>query len=243
MKKLLTILSFLLFINSALAFKVVPNTVGIGLQKNFDIVDFESGDELRCVLYHLGNPWSTNVTGWLRVDGELEKYFVTNKPERVFVPSGTFRYNSTCCLIPIEACFKFPWVLKERNFTGRIYAVYTTGKVFQGTGSATGSSVAYSLTVRLHPKKYIELNAGEKKCIEFYEIGKKCFEAPYFILSDYEEKIQIEGYEINLRYRNNLIIICLIAFISVLSLSLFFYWLRKRRMRLTNKQQQAQLQF
>ena len=75
-------------------FEVVPDTVGIGLQKNVDIVDFYSSDLERCVLYHLGNPWAANVTGWLRVSGNLSTYFTVNAPETVFVPSGTFRYDS-----------------------------------------------------------------------------------------------------------------------------------------------------
>jgi hypothetical protein len=143
----LGLLLLILFFSSAFAeeFTVVPDTVGIGLQKNYDIVDFESSGLERCVLYHLGNPWSTNLTGWLEVSGGLDQFFTRNNPESVFVPSGVFRYNSSCCLLPIEICFEFPYVLTRTSFTGRIYSAFTKGEqaVLSGTGSSTGSSVAY----------------------------------------------------------------------------------------------------
>ena len=220
-------------------FKVVPNTVGIGLQKNYDTVDFKSSDGEDCVLYHLGNPWSTNVTGWLVVGGDLEKYFTRNDPKELFVPSGTFRYNSSCCLLPIYACFKFPYTLEKTSFNGTIHSAFriTEQPTLAGTGSATGSSVAYSLTINILPPDFIELSAGENKCIDFYGVGKKCFSAPWLILSDYEEKKDIGGYSINLKYKNNLIIWISIIFIVCSLLVFCFFYLRHRRMQSQFKQQ------
>ena len=193
----------------AAEFEIVPDTVGIGLQKNVDIADFESSDSERCVLYHLGNPWSTNVTGWLDMSGELSEYFVRNNPTEVFVPSGTFRYNSSCCLIPIRGCFIFPYTLEKTKFEGKVFSAFRKGSVDSvgGTGSATGSSVAYSLTININPPKTIVLNAGQKKCFEFYEVGEKCFSAPLIVLSDKLVELDVEGHMITFVYKNNLFLI------------------------------------
>jgi len=234
MKKLVLVIG-LLFLILPLAkaeekkFEVVPNTIGIGLQMDYETVDFETSDNELCVLYHLGNPWSTNVTGWLVVEGDLAKYFMRNEPEKVFVPSGTFRYNSTCCLLPIYACFKFPYVLNKTTIEGKVRSAYVAGRPeFTGSGSATGSSVAYSLKINLLPPKEIILNAGETKCIEFLELGKKCFSAPWIVFSDYEEVKSVEGYPLKFKYKNNLIIWVSIIFI-VCSLSAFLFFYFKQR--------------
>jgi len=246
MKRLALILLFLFLIPSAFAveknFTVIPNSVGIGLQKNFDIVDFPSSDDEVCVLYHIGNPSSTNATAWLVVEGELEKYFVENKPKEVFVPSGTFRYNASCCLIPIYACFKFPWVLNKTSFEGTVRGAYRTvySGELAGTGSATGSSVAFKLTINIWPPKFIELRAGETKCINFYKVGEKCFSAPWIILKDYEEEKNVDGATLKIVYRNNLIVIIgLVGLVIVVILSVY-YFLKKRHKQ--EKTQPAQSQ-
>lgn len=149
------LLIFLFIFSLALAvgeFAVVPGTVGIGLQKNFDTVVFNSSNEKRCIMYHLGNPWAANVTGWIEIEGELSEYFIGNEPEELFVPSGTFRYNSSCCLLPMNVCFKFPYVPEDTYFTGKVSANFRAdGRRTSGTGSATGSSVAYTLKVHIKP--------------------------------------------------------------------------------------------
>jgi hypothetical protein len=207
-------------------FKVIPG-VGIGLQKNYDIADFVSSDKEDCVLYHVGNPSSTDVVAWLSIEGDLSNYFTRNEPKEVFVPSGTFRYNATCCLIPIYACFKFPYVLEKTSFEGIVHGVYRGNVTTSGGASSiTGSSVAYGLTINILPPDFIELKAGESKCIEFYKVGRKCFSAPWFVFSDYEEIKSIDGYSLKFKYKNNLIfIICvLVGFIVLLLVS---YWLLK----------------
>jgi|GEM_PF-5225445 len=220
----------LIFISGVFAqekFEVVPDTVGIGLQKNFDVVDFYSSDEKRCVRYDLGNPWSTNVTGWIEVGGDLEKYFVGNEPEEVFVPSGTFRYNASCCLLPIYACFKFPYVLNDTYFTGRVSSAFRVGESRRvgGTGSATGSSVAYTLTVHIMPLTELVFRAGETKCLDIYGVGKRCFSAPWVVLSDTTEKVNIEGHEVMFIYKNNLAVILLV----VALVAAFYFWFRSKR--------------
>jgi len=228
------------------AYVVVPNTIGIGLQKDFDDYTFLSDDSEKCVMYHLQNAWSTNVTGWLVVGGDLENYFVGNNPKDVFVPSGTFRYNSSCCLLPIFACFKFPYVLNTTSFSGTVSSAYiATGKPspgISGTGSIVGSSVTYSLTLYIKQVEEINLNAGENKCIEFYQIGEKCFSAPWIIFSDYSENKTIDGHILKFNYKNNLIlIICLIGIFSAL---FFFvvYYLRRRRSRRASLMSEPQVQ-
>jgi len=239
-----SILVFLILLPAVFAvekeFKVIPG-VGIGLQKNFDEVDFKSGDEEKCVLYHVGNPSSTDAVVHLVAEGNLSTYFTRNDPEEVFVPSGTFRYNSTCCLIPIYICFKFPYTLEKTSFDGIIRGVYTANLTSTGAmGSVTGSSVAYKLTINILPPDYIELKAGEKKCINFYKIGEKCFSAPYFVFRDYEEIKEIDGYKLKFKYRNNLII-CLIIVLGTLSvLSVLLYFLFKRRKQMVQAPQQTQ---
>lgn len=216
------LLLLILFFSATFAqeFEVVPDTVGIGLQKNYDIVDFESSGLERCVLYNLGNPWSTNLTGWLEVSGDLEQFFVRNNPETVFVPSGIFRYNNSCCLLPIEICFEFPYVLDRTAFTGRIYSAFTksgqTGP--SGTGSSTGSSVAYSLTVNIDPPGLIEVNGGTRKCIDFYNHGVECFSAPLIVLSDRTVEQIVGDTTLTILYKNNLLAVVLIAAAVVLVL-------------------------
>jgi hypothetical protein len=242
MKKFSLFFIFLLLIpvvNAAVEkeFKVIPG-IGIGLQKNYDIADFVSSDKEDCVLYHVGNPSSTDVVAWLNVEGDLSNYFTRNDPEEVFVPSGTFRYNATCCLIPIYACFKFPYVLEKASFEGIVRGVYKGNVTTSGgASSVTGSSVAYSLTINILPPDFIELKAGESKCIEFYKIGKKCFSAPWIILSDYEEIKNIDGYSLKFKYKNNLIIWVSIIFIVCLLLVFCFFYLRHRHMQSQFKQQ------
>lgn len=227
---------------------VVPNTVGIGLQKDYDDYTFKSSEGEVCLNYHLGNPWSTNVTGWIVVDGELSNYFSRNKPENVFVPSGTFRYNSSCCLLPIEACFKFPYMLNRTTFVGKISSAFTrTDKpILAGTGSATGSSVAYKLTLFIDPPEFIELNAMERKCLKFYiginETEEHCFSAPLFVLSDTESSATIRGSTIKLIYKNNLIVCVSIVLVLLFASYFVYYLLRKRRQHSQTQEQQSQTQ-
>jgi hypothetical protein len=246
MKKVSLLLIFLILLPFVKAeqkeFKIIPNTVGIGLQKNYDIVDFKSSDGEDCVLYHLGNPWSTNVTGWLVVEGDLAKYFTRNDPEKVFVPSGTFRYNVSCCLLPIYACFKFPYTLTKQSFNGTVRSAFTVTNqpTLVGTGSATGSSVAYSLTINILPPDFIELKAGENKCIDFYEVGKKCFSAPWFVFSDYEETKNIEGFSLKFKYKNNLIfILCVVVGFIVLLSAFYWFWESRKHKALPKQQSQT----
>lgn len=210
-------------------FKIEPNTIGVGLQKDNDIVDFESSDEDRCVLYHLGNPWATNVTAWIVTEGDLANYFTKNRPNELFVPSGTFRYNSSCCLLPIEACFKFPYVLEETAFAGKVRSAYGAADRpgMSSTGSATGSSVSYSLIINIRPAKEVVLDAGETKCFDFYKVGKKCFSAPRFVLADATEVVDVDGHKITLSYKNNSTIIYLLAGAIIAMAILVFYKYRK----------------
>ena len=207
--RLMVVLSLFTTLVNAQEFEVVPDTVGIGLQKNFDIADHVSSDSPLCVTYHLGNPWAANVSGWLRVEGNLSEFFIGNEPETVFVPSGTFRYSSSCCLLPIDACFEFPYVLETQKISGRVFSDFKTGEVSSssGTGSKTGSSVAYTLSVNLKPAPYLELKAGQKKCFDFYEIGEQCFRAPFLVFSDRTVEKTIEGYTATFLYKNNLIVL------------------------------------
>jgi len=212
------------FLVLAAEFEVVPDTVGIGLQKNVDTIEFESSDNERCVLYHLGNPWAADVTGWLEIEGNLSDFFTRNKPEEVFVPSGTFRYNSSCCLFPIELCFKFPYVLKTEKFKARVVSAYNTGdeRTIGGTGSSVGSSVAYTLIVSVNPAKEITLNAGQTKCIEFYDVGEECFSAPWIVLSDITTEAIVGGYTVTLAYNSNLIFI--VSTLVVIAGLLIYYY-------------------
>lgn len=242
MKKGLILLILLFSLPIARAqFKVIPNTVGIGLQKNTEYEVYPSSDTIRCILYHLGNPWSKNVTGWLVVDGELKKFFLYNEPKEVFVPSGTFRYNSSCCLIPIKACFKFPYVLEDREFKGRVSSAFRVEdqKRPSGTGSAVGFSVAFGLTVKIKALKELVLKPGETKCIEIYEVGERCFKAPFFLFNDKVEYVEIDGHKIKLIYQNNRLILCvLICFVVGLLLSSFFLYRRFKRTRLNQQSPQ-----
>lgn len=207
-------------------FEVVPDTVGIGLQKNFDIVDLHSSDEKRCVLYHLGNPWSTNVTGWIKVEGDLAPYFLGNEPETVFVSSGTFRYNSSCCLLPIYACFEFPYVLEDTYFSGKVSSDFTRSgaQAASGTGSATGSSVAYTLTAHIKPFTEATFSAGQKKCFDIYLVGERCFSAPWIVFSDTTEQVYVEGHAITFTYKNNRIMLAVV----VLLVAGGIYYFKKR---------------
>jgi hypothetical protein len=214
---------FLLLLSTSIVladdvFEVVPNTVGIGLQKNFDAVDFSSSSMERCVLYHLGNPWSTNVTGWLVVSDELADYFTRNSPESVFVPSGTFRYNSSCCLLPIWACFQFPYTLEKTSFVGRVSSAFTTGggEGAGGTGSATGSSVSYSLTINVLPLTELDLTPGETRCIDIFQIGQRCFSSPIFVPFDFSEGTMIDGHTITLNHSNNMSVVVLVVVVLLL---------------------------
>jgi hypothetical protein len=201
---------------AAQQFEVVPDTVGIGLQKNFDIVDVDSGED-PCVLYHLGNPWAANVTGWIEVSGNISQFFTGNEPEEVFVPSGTFRYNSSCCLLPIRACFDMPNTLEDRRFTGKVFSAFRTGSSRgpSGTGSATGSSVAYTLTLHVRPLRAVELSAGQTKCFEFYGGQEACLSAPWVVWSDTSEDVEIDGHTVTVHYANNKTVLTVLAVLLV----------------------------
>ncbi|MBR9681785.1 MAG: hypothetical protein GOV00_03225 [Candidatus Altiarchaeota archaeon] len=153
------------------------------------------------------------MTGWLKVSGNLSTYFTRNSPESVFVPSGTFRHDSSCCLLPINTCFQFPYVLEQQSIEGRVFSDFSTSKVSAsgGTGSRTGSSVAYTLTVNLKPAPELVIKAGQKKCFTFFEIGARCFSAPLIVLSDKLVEKSIESYTVTLHYQNNLLLIVLIV--------------------------------
>ena len=227
-KRFTVALVFFLFISSTAfaqdkEFEIVPDTVGIGLQKNVDVADYHSSDEKRCVMYHLGNPWSTNVTGWIKIEGDLSEYFIGNEPETVFVPSGTFRYNSSCCLLPIHACFKFPYVLDDTNFVGRVSSDFSRSgaQATGGTGSATGSSVAYTLTAHIKPFTQAIFSAGQKRCFDIYEVGEQCFSAPWIVFSDTTEEVEIEGNTITFTYKNNRSLLITIALL--LAAALYYY--------------------
>lgn len=211
---------------------IPPNTIGIGLQQDTTHETFESSDTEYCIPFHLGNPWATNLTAWIVTDGDLGNYFTRNQPEKLFVYSGIFRYNSSCCLLEMDTCFRFPYVLETTIINGRVASAYTkSGTTIQGTGSAAGSSVAYLLTITINPPTIIELGAGEKRCIDFFvnntdnryskynpilneTINKTfinyCFKSPYIIFKDIEKKEDIGGHKINVKYKNNLLLIILI---------------------------------
>jgi len=230
-KRPLAALVFLLFLiptafSADKEFTVVPDTVGIGLQKNFDIVDYASSDQLRCVLYHLGNPWAANVTGWIEIEGNLSQYFIENQPESLLVPSGTFRYNNSCCLLPIYACFKFPYVLDDTRFVGKVFSKYAVGDRTRNgvTGSSTGSSVAYTLTAHIKPFTEAAFSAGQTRCFDIYGVGESCFSAPWIVLSDTTEEVDIDGHKVTFTYENNRL---MLAAVVLLVAAAIYYYKRK----------------
>ena len=113
--------------------------------------------------------------------------------------------------------------LEKISFEGKVFSAFRKGTVSSvgGTGSATGSSVAYSLTVNINPPKEIVLNAGQKKCFEFYEVGEKCFSAPLIILSDKIIELDVEGHMLTFVYKNNLFLI--LGLLSLLIIISFNY--------------------
>jgi len=204
-------------------FEIIQNSVGIGLQKSSDIESALSGDE-KCISYHIGNPASENVTAWIVVDGDLSRFHTRNEPEQIFVPSGTFRYNSSCCLLRTDACFTLPYVFKDTRIEGRVSSAFTrTSKPTTQVISATGSSVAYTLSIDVKPVTELYMNANEEKCFEFYldenvssygvnnangmylpekstfedKMLTYCFKAPFFIIFDKTYQVGLEVNDIN----------------------------------------------
>lgn len=236
LKTVVTLIVLLLLspvsIFSEKVFEVIPNSVGLGLQKNYDI-DSGYGGEERCIPYNLGNPASENATGWLVVTEELGRFHTHNEPETLFVPSGTFRYNSSCCLLEIDACFKLPYVFEQTRIHGKVTSAFTATKKpeTQITGSATGSTVAYGLDIDVKPTTELWIKANEKKCFNYYTTmnvtsygvsnGNNlylpqessmyrdnqifyCFKAPFFVIFDKRQEI---GLEVNDKNQGNVNII------------------------------------
>jgi len=207
--------------------------VGIGLQKNVDVALTDSG-KLECISYHLGNPWSENVTAWIVVKDELSKFWSHNVPEEVEVPSGTFRYNSTCCLIPIKVCFQLPYVLELTPIKGRVFSAFRWERPEVPLGSVTGTSVAYSLEIRIRPITSLNLNPRQEKCLDFYLDGKieeRCFKAPWLVFSDYSELVELNGKNLRLNYKNNRMWIIGISLFFFFCLLIFLF----RRFRILNR--------
>lgn len=202
-------------------YKITPNTIGIGLQQSYASSTYESSDTEHCIPYHLGNPWATNLTAWIVVSGDLENYYTRNDPEKIFVPSGTFRYNSSCCLLKMDVCFKFPYAFENTKISGKVSSKYVQSEehVVTAVGSAVGSSVAYTLDIIITPASFIEIGAGKTKCVEFFDYGEACFKAPLIVFSDTLKNQTLEnGQTVTLKYKNNrmLIIIAIVSFVVIL---------------------------
>lgn len=233
MKKLFLVILISLFLIPILVsadqkvFEVVPGTIGIGLQQNHDEMTFDDSNDEACVDFALGNPWSENVTGWIVVEGNLQKFFLRNNPETLFVPSGTFRYNSSCCLLPMDVCFKFPHFYNGFTATSKVYSAYSRGEVqVTQTGSAVGTSVAYSLTINVKEPNP-QLGLFQMSCMNFYSdsflTNWGCYQNFPFIGT--------------IKYRT----LELIVFFGILIPILYFivYFIRKRKSKKTTQPTQT----
>lgn len=160
--------SFFVILAQQKEYVVEPNTIGLGLQKNVD-VDMAISGETKCIPYDIGNPSSTNSTGWIKVSGNLSQFHAYNNPETLFVPSGTWRYNNTCCLLRMDTCFQIPYVFNETPIDGKVTVAFTvTAQPTTVTGSAVTSTSAYNLILNIKPIFEVMMKPSEKKCFNYY---------------------------------------------------------------------------
>ncbi|VVB69944.1 Uncharacterised protein [uncultured archaeon] len=175
--KLGLLLLFVACFSHAVDYKVIPNSIGVGLESSADSIDAVSGDQV-CVGYKLGNPASENVTAKLSAGSPLQYFITGTDPSSVYLPSGTFRYNSTCCLIPMQICFQLPYVFDKASLDSNVFATFVLGKAdipaiatvstSNGASIHVGSSVAHHLGFKVTPTDTLILSPLSSQCYKFY---------------------------------------------------------------------------
>ncbi len=152
------ILVFLLIIPG-----VVQATVGIGIRW-YTEAEIVSENSQKCVTYGLYNPFDRDVYGYIEGLGNLSDIYESEEPK--LIPGGTSSDEN----IPTQICFDIPKVYREDClagfflcsreceeeqviYNGEVQAAYTLEST-GGTGSATGSSMAARLRLKVQCEPY-----------------------------------------------------------------------------------------
>lgn len=179
MKKIILIASFFLFfLTVSLISFTVSQGIGVGLLGKDSSVLAVPEEEV-CVSYGIGNPGSENITAKIDSGGNISYFYSRNIPDGLFVPSGTFYYNNSCCLLPASICFKGPYVFKYTKIKGNVYATFaragtqidTTKTTPAQTGVAVGSSISHKLELAVSPVSREILAPGTTACFKYYYEG------------------------------------------------------------------------
>ena len=147
---------FVLFIFFLLSLSIVRADIGVGITYTYEELFLTDEFKENCIDYKIYNPFSSDVTAIINVQGEISPLLTRIEPNNFFLPSfngsdkdvvGKLANNK-----PIKVCFKSkllrwpPFYPLELN--GVVVAGAARGNV-GGTGSATVSSVQAPLILRI----------------------------------------------------------------------------------------------
>ena len=155
MFKKCTELTFL-FIFFLLFLSIIKADVGVGITYTYEELFLTDEFQENCINYKIYNPFDTDVTAIISVDGEIAPLVTRIEPKQFFLPAfngsdkdipGKLANNQ-----PIKVCFK-PKLLRwlpfyPINLNGVVIAGAARGNV-AGTGSSTVSSVQAPLILRV----------------------------------------------------------------------------------------------
>jgi len=147
---------FVLFIFFLLSLSIVRADIGVGITYTYEELFLTDEFKENCIDYKIYNPFSSDVTAIISVQGEISSLVTRIEPNNFFLPSfngpdkdvtGKLANNK-----PIKVCFKSK-VLRwppfyPLNLSGVVVAGAARGNV-GGTGSATVSSVQAPLILRI----------------------------------------------------------------------------------------------
>ena len=159
MFKKCTELTFL-FIFFLLFLSIIKADVGVGITYTYEELFLTDEFQENCINYKIYNPFDTDVTAIISVEGEISPLVTRIEPNNFFLPAfngsdkdipGKLANNQ-----PIKVCFK-PKLLRwppfyPLNLNGVIIVGAARGNV-AGTGSSTVSSVQAPLILRIGSMK------------------------------------------------------------------------------------------
>jgi hypothetical protein len=148
-KIILILLIFTLFLPVAKA------DVGIGIRWGIEEL-FLNDFEEKCISYSIYNPFDTEVTAQVSVEGEIAALVKSIDPTQVYLPAYTGAPNDNAAKLAnkkdVKICFYanfFRWPpFYPKDYKGAVIASALPGKI-ETTGSAAVSAVQAPLTVRV----------------------------------------------------------------------------------------------
>ncbi len=156
----------------------VSNGLGVGLLATVSSFIGVPGEE-QCVTFAVGNPGNEDINAVITADGPISLFYTRNEPDNNFVPSGTFYYNNSCCLLPANICFLPPYVFGPLRVAGSVFANFgrantqlsSSSGAAKGTSVTVGSSVSHRLELVVSPVDKFILSPGSSACYKYYLNG------------------------------------------------------------------------